>query len=169
MAAAHGDCLVDSSESNRTPCGGVLIPSEPAPWFRRRHYLLARDKTIVGRAPECQVRINHPSVSRNHLALEWAGGALVVSHLGSSNVTIVNGVPLTGSCALNGGDRIEIGDGIQFRLELFDNDDDAPTERRPLSEHRLLAIVHTDVVSYSRLWKTTPRRRPASSRCVSIS
>jgi class 3 adenylate cyclase len=142
---------VDSNGSNDISPRGVLVPTEPAPWFRQEHYLLDREKTIVGRAPECQIRINHPNVSRTHLSLEWVGGSFIASYLSSSNVTYINGVPLADTCALRNGDRIELAEGVQFRFELFDVNDDAPTEHRPFGEHLLLAIVHTDVASYSRL------------------
>jgi len=142
---------VDSTGSNDNPPGGVLIPAEPAPWFRQPNYLIGRERTLIGRATECQIRINHPNVSRQHLSLEWVGGSLVAAPLSASNVTYVNGVPIAETCALRAGDRIELAEGVQFRVELFDVADDAPTEHRPFGEHRLLAIVHTDVISYSRL------------------
>src|SRR6476620_7733010 len=129
---------VDSNGSNGTSPRGVLVPTEPAPWFRQQHYLLGREKTIVGRAPECQIRINHPSVSRTHLLLEWIGGSLIASYLSSSNITYINGVPLADTCALRSGDRIELAEGVQFRFELFDVNADAPTEHRPFGEHLLL-------------------------------
>jgi class 3 adenylate cyclase len=142
---------VETSHSESAPVGGVLIPVEPSHWFRQRQYLLGRDRTIVGRGSDCHVRVNHPNVSRNHLALEWIGGALVASHLSPLNPTLVNGIPLTGSRPLITGDRIEIAEGLRLRVELFDTSDDMPTEPRPRDERRLLAVLHADVVSYARL------------------
>lgn len=151
LSASNGATALKSSNSENTPAGGVLVPLEPSPWFRQGHYLLGRDRTIVGRGSDCQVRVYHPNVSRNHLALEWIGGALIASHLNPLNPTLINGIPLTGSRALNTGDRIEIAEGVRLRVELFDTGDDMPTEPRARDERRLLAVLHADVVSYTRL------------------
>jgi class 3 adenylate cyclase len=131
--------------------GGVLVPAIQAPWFGQPHYMLGRDKTRIGRAPDCQVRVNHPNVSRHHLELAWVKGALVATHLSSSGTTNVNGVPISGLCDLKSGDEIEIAEGVRLRLQIFDASEDSPTATRPFAEHRLLAVVHADVVSYSRL------------------
>jgi ABC-type multidrug transport system fused ATPase/permease subunit len=50
-----------------------------------------------------------PLVSRRHLRLVLHGDAVVVSDLGSSNGTTVNGVPLEGSATLRDGDVVELG------------------------------------------------------------
>jgi class 3 adenylate cyclase len=147
----NGATALESNDSESAPAGGVLIPVEPSPWFRRRRYFVGRDKTIIGRGSDCQVRVNHPNVSRNHLMLEWIGGELIASHLSPLNATLVNGIPFVGSRQLITGDRIEIAEGIQLRVELFDTSDDMPTERRSRDERRLLAVLHADVVSYSHL------------------
>jgi pSer/pThr/pTyr-binding forkhead associated (FHA) protein len=156
-AAILETALASSSVENGNP-GGVLIPAEPGPWFQRRRYLLGNDKTIIGRGSDCEVRINHPNVSRHHLALEWIEGALVASHLSPLNPTLINGVPLSDARQLNAGDWVEIADGVRLRVELFEANDDVATERRAREERRLLAVLHADVVSYS-----TPPPRPDSS------
>jgi ABC-type multidrug transport system ATPase subunit len=46
---------------------------------------------IVGRDPLCQVVVDDPLVSRQHLALEWADGHWWVRDLGSSNGTFLDG------------------------------------------------------------------------------
>jgi class 3 adenylate cyclase len=76
---------------------------------------------------------------------------LVVSQLSPVNPTLVNGVPLSTPRRLRTGDRIEIADGIEFRVELFDFGEDIPTEPRRVNERRMYAILHADVVAYSRL------------------
>jgi class 3 adenylate cyclase len=149
-AAILETALASSSVENGNP-GGILIPAEPGPWFQRRRYLLGNDKTIIGRGSDCEVRINHPNVSRHHLALEWIEGELVASHLSPLNPTLINGVPLSDARQLNAGDWVEIADGVRLRVELFEANDDVATERRAREERRLLAVLHADVVSYTRL------------------
>jgi len=50
--------------------------------------------TTIGRAPDCHVRINHPTVSRVHAELTWADRELMLAHLSLVNPTLVNGVPV---------------------------------------------------------------------------
>ncbi len=52
---------------------------------------LDRDLTLVGRAEEVDVRIDHKSISKLHCAVLVADGLLVVRDLGSTNGTRVNG------------------------------------------------------------------------------
>ena len=52
---------------------------------------LDRDLTVVGRAEEADVRVDHKSVSKLHCALLLADGLVVVRDLGSTNGTRVNG------------------------------------------------------------------------------
>lgn len=50
---------------------------------------------IVGRGPECDVRIDHPDVSRRHARLSLRDDGLWVEDLGSKNGTTVDGVRVT--------------------------------------------------------------------------
>src|SRR5262245_47111226 len=45
----------------------------------------ARDRLIVGRSPDCDVCLVHPSVSRRHAALDRRSGGLYLTDLGSIN------------------------------------------------------------------------------------
>ena len=54
------------------------------------HALPARGDIVLGRDPECDVRIDDPSISRRHARLRVAD-PLVVEDLGSSNGTLVAG------------------------------------------------------------------------------
>ena len=56
--------------------------------------LPARGTIVIGRAPDCAVRVDHASVSRNHAAI-YVDDAVYVEDLGSSNGTKVNGRRLT--------------------------------------------------------------------------
>jgi pSer/pThr/pTyr-binding forkhead associated (FHA) protein len=52
---------------------------------------LAKDMTLVGRADECDLRIDHKSVSKMHCILVKTEGLVLVRDLGSTNGTRVNG------------------------------------------------------------------------------
>ena len=150
--ASNSGSVLKSLSANPSPPGGVLIPTEAQPWFNQQHYMLGRGKTTIGRAPDCHVRINHPNVSRVHCEMFWSGGDLMIAHKSPVNPTLVNGMPLADPRLLKSGDRIELAHGVEFRLELFAGDsDDASTEPRREGDRRMFAILHADVVSFSRL------------------
>jgi pSer/pThr/pTyr-binding forkhead associated (FHA) protein len=59
--------------------------------------LPASGTVAIGRGSTCDVRIEHPSISRDHLALELAANALRVTDRGGSNGTLLRGVRLPAS------------------------------------------------------------------------
>ena len=141
-----------STSEIANPSGGLLVPVETHPWFRQEFYLLSLGRTLIGRASDCQIGVSHPSVSRHHCELYWAGRELMIAHGSSTNPTLVNGLPIVEARSLKTGDRIEIAEGVAFRVQLFDGaSDEAPTQPRRYGDQRAYAIIHCDVVSYSRL------------------
>ncbi len=65
-------------------------------------------RVYVGRSSTCELRLDDPSVSRRHLAVELHGDELVVIDVGSRNRTSFGGV-LGREVVLRGGERIELG------------------------------------------------------------
>jgi hypothetical protein len=63
----------------------------------------------IGRAPECELVLRDSRVSRRHARLMARDGVLILTDLGSTNGTRVNGHRIT-EVALGAGDRIEIGE-----------------------------------------------------------
>jgi hypothetical protein len=63
----------------------------------------------IGRAPECELVLRDTRASRRHARLAARNGVLVLTDLGSTNGTLVNGHRIT-EVVLGGGDRIEIGE-----------------------------------------------------------
>lgn len=63
----------------------------------------------IGRATDNTVAIDDPRISRHHARIAPRGRALVMTDLGSTNGTRVNGVAIR-EIVLGDGDRIEIGD-----------------------------------------------------------
>jgi two-component system response regulator AtoC len=55
--------------------------------------LPATGRLLIGRSPEADVRVEHPSVSREHAALH-VGAELRIEDLGSANGTRVRETPL---------------------------------------------------------------------------
>jgi pSer/pThr/pTyr-binding forkhead associated (FHA) protein len=52
---------------------------------------VAKDMTLVGRGEECDVRLEHKSVSKIHCVIVKTDGLVLVRDLGSTNGTRVNG------------------------------------------------------------------------------
>jgi len=52
---------------------------------------LVRDLSIVGRKEDCDVRLDHKSVSKQHCVIVRTDGLLLLRDLGSTNGTRVNG------------------------------------------------------------------------------
>ncbi len=63
----------------------------------------------LGRAPDNDLVVEDGRVSRHHARLQARAGSLVLTDLGSTNGTRVNGTPIS-EVALGVGDRIGIGD-----------------------------------------------------------
>jgi adenylate cyclase len=69
---------------------------------------------VVGRAPQCEVVVADPSVSRRHAELEGREGEATLRDLGSANGTMVNGVR-TAEARVLSDDLVTFG-GVPFRV-----------------------------------------------------
>jgi len=63
----------------------------------------------IGRAAECEIALRDPRVSRQHARVHAREGHLVLTDLGSTNGTMVNGHRIS-EVVLGAGDRIELGE-----------------------------------------------------------
>jgi hypothetical protein len=63
----------------------------------------------IGRAPECELTLRDTRVSRRHARLTARDGVIVLTDLGSTNGTRVNGHRIT-EMVLGAGDRVQVGD-----------------------------------------------------------
>jgi serine/threonine protein kinase len=65
-------------------------------------------RTVLGRAPECDVLLSSAAVSKRHCQILWQNGRAVLEDLHSSNGTWRNGQRVR-RCQLEDGDRLEVG------------------------------------------------------------
>lgn len=70
--------------------------------------ILSRDRIVVGRGPDADVRLDEPHVSRTHAVLQRQGDGVFVQDLGSSGGTKVNGVRIAESHRLKPGDVVSL-------------------------------------------------------------
>lgn len=64
----------------------LLIPLDQGPPLE-----ITKDVTLVGRKEDCDLRLDHKSVSKVHCIIVRTDGLLLVRDLGSTNGTRVNG------------------------------------------------------------------------------
>ena len=73
----------------------------------------AKTTLIIGRNPQADIPLSAPTVSWQHARLERTPRGYLVTDLGSTNGTFVNGQRITAPCLLHPGDVVQIG---PFRL-----------------------------------------------------
>jgi hypothetical protein len=71
----------------------------------------------IGRDNTNMVAINDAEISRKHAKMEMRGSAYVITDLGSTNGTFINGTRVTGTQVLNPGDTVSFGEGIVLQYE----------------------------------------------------
>jgi pSer/pThr/pTyr-binding forkhead associated (FHA) protein len=76
---------------------------------------LSGERTVVGRSPEADLRLEDEAVSWNHLEIERRGEVLMATDLDSRNGTALNGEPLERPRRLRDGDTLIVG---AHRLEV---------------------------------------------------
>src|SRR3954465_4825013 len=80
------------------------------------HIEIAKDLVLVGRKEDCDVRLDHKSVSKMHCVLVKTDGLLLLRDLGSTNGTRVNGQRIR-RAALLPNDQLTIAH-FKFRVQL---------------------------------------------------
>jgi pSer/pThr/pTyr-binding forkhead associated (FHA) protein len=79
---------------------------------------LEGDVLTIGREASNQIAINDAEISRKHSQLVLQGGKYVLTDLGSTNGTFVNGQRLTGQHVLQPGEVISLGEQISLLFEV---------------------------------------------------
>ncbi len=87
-------------------------------------------KFVIGRGPDCQLKVASASISRSHASIERRGHRLFLRDLASTNGTLLNGRPLRNrETEIRDGDRIRVGKmslavSIGFDPDLDDRGED---------------------------------------------
>ncbi len=83
-----------------------------------RRVVIGPGGATIGRSRQCDVVIDDPNVSRQHAEVRPRGGAWVVTDLGSTNGSSLNGRRINHPEVVKPGDEIEVGTSvITFELE----------------------------------------------------
>jgi len=82
-----------------------------------RTYPLSVGSTVIGRGDQANLRLPDVGISRRHARLDYDGAQVVLTDLGSTNGTMVNGQRVS-AVALNPGDMIQLGTTtLTFRVD----------------------------------------------------
>jgi hypothetical protein len=82
-----------------------------------RTYPLQMGSTVIGRGDQANLRLPDVGISRRHARLDFDGAQVVLTDLGSTNGTMVNGQRVS-AVALNPGDMIQLGTTtLTFRVD----------------------------------------------------
>ena len=102
-------------------------------------YPLAGEELRIGKAPDNDVVIDHPTVSRNHLVVRRQGDRFLVQDLGSTNGTFLDGAQVR-EAYLRPGALLEVGD-VRLRFQPAGG----ARADRPAAEDRLGDLVGRSV------------------------
>lgn len=75
-------------------------------------FALDKPVLVVGRGADADIVISDVQVSRHHAQIRQTGQQFLITDLGSTNGTLINGVAIRGPQALRTGDEIRIGNVI---------------------------------------------------------
>ena len=90
-----------------------------------RVFSLDHVDTLIGRAPDCGVRIDDVGISRRHARVRrQKAGAVLIEDLGSTNGVYVNGERMDRG-PLASGDQLQIGPNITLRFSMIDPSEEA--------------------------------------------
>jgi pSer/pThr/pTyr-binding forkhead associated (FHA) protein len=117
---------------------------------------IVKDLVVLGRKEDCDVRLDHKSVSKMHCVITKTDGLLMLRDLGSTNGTRVNGTRVR-RAALLPNDQIAIAH-FKFRVELGP-DEPAP----PAQPHE-----HTQALNQRELAHLLQARGPGTEKSSPI-
>ncbi len=89
---------------------------------------IVKDMTLVGRKEDCDLRLDHKSVSKLHCVIVKTDGLLLLRDLGSTNGTRVNGQRVR-RAALLPNDQLTIA-GYSFRVKIGNDEPAVSPEER---------------------------------------
>ena len=87
---------------------------------RKRETLIAKEEFLIGRGADCDLRVHEDDISRHHCLIHLRSNEAILSDLGSSNGTFVNGQRVLSQVTLKSGDEILLGNKCRLLVDLGD-------------------------------------------------
>jgi hypothetical protein len=94
-----------STRHRRTGTRVVMVRSDTHPGMQ----FVVEDSVVIGRSDQADIVISDPYASDFHLRMTSKDGRIVLSDLGSTNGTYVNGRRITAPTDLGRGDAVQVG------------------------------------------------------------
>jgi hypothetical protein len=109
-----GETMVFSSADpvEAPPEQATLRSSNALLLYNGRRIIVGAQGATIGRSRECEVVVDDANVSRKHAELRLRGGAWILTDLGSTNGTRLDGRRIERPEPLEPGDRIEVGASV---------------------------------------------------------
>jgi pSer/pThr/pTyr-binding forkhead associated (FHA) protein len=126
-----------------------LIPLDGSPPID-----ILKDLVVVGRKEDCDLRLDHKSVSKQHCVIVKTDGLLLLRDLGSTNGTRVNNTRVR-RAALLPNDSLSIAH-FRFRVFLGPDEPQSPRQASPRFEHTQ-ALDARDLVGLLQPEQAPPR------------
>jgi len=83
-----------------------------------RRFSIDAAAITIGRHDQCDIQVEDRWLSRRHARIAWTGSGYIIEDLGSTNGTYVNGERVAGSRALKSGDRLRLGEQVEFAFQV---------------------------------------------------
>jgi Tol biopolymer transport system component len=99
---------------SRQPAATLTLSRGPG---AGRRFDIGVAPVTIGRQAQCEIQVEGTWVSRRHARIAWTGTGYIVEDLGSTNGTFVNGARVGGPRALRSGDRLQLGEQVEFAFE----------------------------------------------------
>jgi hypothetical protein len=109
--------VYSSAERVAEPLRETARPRTAIVVLQGRRMVVGDRGATLGRSRQCEVVVEDPNVSRRHAELRPRGGSWVLTDLGSTNGSRVNGRDVEGPTVVKPGDEIELGTTV-MRFEL---------------------------------------------------
>jgi adenylate cyclase len=84
-----------------------------------REIPVSQSEFLIGRGPDCELRLAFEDVSRHHCLIRITNDEATIEDLGSANGTLLNGQKVRSATALRSGDLLQVGES-QFVVDLGD-------------------------------------------------
>jgi diguanylate cyclase (GGDEF)-like protein len=114
------DSAAKSQAERNRACLTVITGTAAGQMFR-----LPRGDSVIGRAPNAEIRVVDDGVSRHHARVRCDSKHIFVGDLESRNGTYINGQRILQETALEDGDKIQVGRSTVLRFAYHDELDDS--------------------------------------------